>query len=332
MAPNNQQNSKAQIFQSFQQILTEKKKIESKVATKEEEAEKEKNKQILEKAANYTVDSIVKGLADLQLDFGGIINQLSEKLNAESLKLEELQKAIEIERQHLQELQKIRIVADSLHILTLEHEEKLSALEQNSALRLEALEKDMATKRKLWEKEQQEYQAAVEEQNQILMRERQEEVSDYQYEIERERKIEMDEYEETRRKLERELQESNREKDKNWQERENYLAANQAEFEENSQKAAGFEEELKQAYTKAKEDAIKSAEREAKVKTDLVAKEWESTKRGYELQVQSLEETVQRQTEQVADISAQLQEVMRQAQELAMRAFASSNNASQTNK
>ena len=156
MAPNNQQNSKAKIFQSFQQILTEKKKIESKVATKEEEAEKEKNKQILDKAANYTVDSIVKGLADLQLDFGGIINQLSEKLNAESLKLEELQKAIEIESQHLQELQKIRIVADSLHILTQEYEEKLSALEQNSALRLEALEKDMATKRKLWEKEQQE--------------------------------------------------------------------------------------------------------------------------------------------------------------------------------
>lgn len=332
MAPNNQQNSKAKIFQSFQQILTEKKKIESKVATKEEEAEKEKNKQILDKAANYTVDSIVKGLADLQLDFGGIINQLSEKLNAESLKLEELQKAIEIESQHLQELQKIRIVADSLHILTQEYEEKLSALEQNSALRLEALEKDMATKRKLWEKEQEEYQAAVEEQNQILTRERQEEASDYQYEIERERKIEMDEYEETRRKLERQLQESNREKDKNWQERENYLVAKQAEFEENSQKAAGFEEELKLAYIKAKEEAIKSAEREAKVKTDLVAKEWESTKRGYELQIQSLEDTIQRQMEQIGDISAQLQEVMRQAQELAMRAFASSNNASQTNK
>ena len=163
MAANNQPNSKAKIWQSFQQILTEKKKIESKVATKEEEAEKAKNQQILDRSANYTVDSIVKGLADLQLDFGSIINQLSEKLNAESLKLEELQKAIEIETQHLQELQKIRVVADSLHILTQEHEEKLNALEKNAALRLEALEKEMATKHKLWEKERQEYEAAVEE-------------------------------------------------------------------------------------------------------------------------------------------------------------------------
>lgn len=331
MAANNQPNSKAKIWQSFQQILTEKKKIESKVATKEEEAEKEKNKQILDRSANYTVDSIVKGLADLQLDFGSIINQLSEKLNAESLKLEELQKAIEIETQHLQELQKIRVVADSLHILTQEHEEKLNTLEKNAALRLEALEKEMATKRKLWEKERQEYEAAVEEKNQLLTRERQEEASDYQYEIERERKVEMDEYEEMRRKLERELQESNRDKDKNWQERENYLAANQAKFEENRQKVAGFEEELKQAYIKAKEEAIKDAEREAKVKADLVAKEWESTKRGYELQAQALEDNIQRQTEQIADISAQLQGAMRQAQELAMRAFASSNNSPPTN-
>jgi hypothetical protein len=329
MALNNLQNSKAKILQSFQQIIAEKKKIESKVATKEEEAEKEKNKEILERAGGYTVDSIVKGLADLQLDFGGIIHQLSEKLNAESLKLEELQKAIEIETQQLEELQKIRVVADSLHILTQEHQEKLNAIEQNAALQLEALEKEIASQRKLWEKEQQEYEATVEEQNQLLTKERQEEAEDYQYEIQRERKIEMDDYEETRRKLERELQASNREKEKNWQERETYLAENQADFEEKREKAAGIEEELKQAYIKAKEDAIKDAEREAKVKTDLVAKEWEGSKRGYELQIQSLEETIQRQTEQIADISAQLQAVMRQAQELAMRAFASSNNSSQ---
>ena len=331
MASNNPANSKAKILQSFQQILAENKKIESKVATKEEEAEKEKNQEILERAADCTVDSIVKGLADLQLDFGGIVNQLSEKLNAESLKLEELQKAIEIETQQLQQLQKVRVVADALHILTQEHQEKLNAIEQNAALGLEALEKEMAATHKLWEREQQEYEAIAEEQGQILTRQRQEEASDYQYEIERLRKVEMDEYQETRRNLERELQLKNREKDKNWQERESYLTENQAEFEENRQKAAGFEEELKQAYTKAKEEAIKDAERDAKVKADLVAKEWEGSKRGYELQIQSLEETIQRQTEQIASISAQLQEVMRQAQELAMKAFASNSNGSQSN-
>ncbi|PLZ88822.1 hypothetical protein CI594_20065, partial [Fischerella thermalis CCMEE 5196] len=66
-------DSKQQLLQAFQQILADKKKLESKIATKQEEAEKAKNKQILEVASTYTVDSIIKGLADLQLEFGGIV-------------------------------------------------------------------------------------------------------------------------------------------------------------------------------------------------------------------------------------------------------------------
>jgi hypothetical protein len=63
-------DSKEQIFKAFGQILTDRKKIDSKIATKEEQAEKEKNKQLLEVASTYTSDSIVKGLADLQLKNG----------------------------------------------------------------------------------------------------------------------------------------------------------------------------------------------------------------------------------------------------------------------
>ncbi len=52
---------------AFKRIIAERKKLELKIATRQEEAEKEKNKQILVTASTYTVDSIVKGLADLQL-------------------------------------------------------------------------------------------------------------------------------------------------------------------------------------------------------------------------------------------------------------------------
>jgi len=314
-------DSKAKILQSFQQILADKKKIASKVATKEEEAEKAKNKQLLEVAATYTIDSIVKGLADLQLDFGSIINGVTEKLGTESSKLEELKRALEIETQRLQELQQIRIVADALHILTQEHQEKLTALEQNAANQREILEKDTTQKRKAWQKEQQDFDVFIAEQTALITKERQREAADYEYELERNRKVETDEYEEFKRKLERELQESTREKEKKWVEREKYLVDNQTQFEENQKKAAGFEEELKQAYIKAKEEGIQEVTREAKVKADLFEKEWESAKQGYELKVQSLEQTITRQTEQIADLSAQLQATMTQAQELAMKAF-----------
>jgi hypothetical protein len=316
-------DSKTKILQSFQQILAERKKMASKVETKEEEAEKAKNKELLEVASTYTIDTIVKGLADLQLDFGTIINGLSDKLNTESSKLDELRKAIAIETEHRQELQQIRIVADALHILTQEHQEKLHTLEENATQQREIIAKDTLEKRKAWQKEQADFETALQEENTLITNTRQKEEADYQYTLERQRKIEVDNYEEAKRKLERELQESTREKEKNWVDREKILTDHQAEFAENQKKAETFEEELKQAYTKAKEEAIQEVTREAKVKADLFEKEWESSKQGYELRVQSLEQTIEKQSQHIAEISAQLQATMKQAQDLAMKAFSS---------
>ncbi len=320
-------DNKAKIFAAFGQILSERKKIDSKIATKEQEAEKEKNKQVLLVAATYTVDSIVKGLADLQLDFGTIVNGLSEKLTKETAKLDELKRAIEAQQQQWQELQQIRIVADALHLLTQEHQEKLKVLEQESARHREALEKDQAEKRKIWQKEQAEYEILVQEQTQLATKERQGEAADYQYETERLRKLEMDDYEERKRNQERELQELNQTKDKQWKEREKFLNSQQKLFTENQAKVEAFPKELEEAIKKAREEAIKETLQEAKVKADLFDKEWEASKQGYEFKIQSLEATIQKQNEQINELATQLQSAVKQAQDLAMRAFSSSANA-----
>lgn len=325
-------DSKEQIFKAFQQILTDRKTLDSKIATREEEAEKEKNKQLLEVASTYTIDSIVKGLADLQLEFGGIVNGLSEKLESESSKLDELKRAITIETQHLRELQQIRVVADALHLITQEHQETLKTLEQNSVNQREALEKDTIEKHKAWEKEQEEFASAIQEQNELLRKERQRQEADYHYELERQRKVETDEYEELKRNQERDLQEANQEKEKQWSEREKIITDRQPLLEEYGKKVEGFPTELDEAMKKAREEAIKEVHQDAKVKADLIEKEWESTKQGYEFKVQSLQETLQKQTEQIEHLSTQLQEALKQSQSLAMRAFDTSSNSNSQNK
>lgn len=314
-------DSKAKIFQAFNQVLTEQKKIASTVVTKEEEAEKAKNQEILATVANYTNDTIVKGLADLQLDFGNIIHQLTEKLASETTKLDTLKRAREIESQRLQEIQKIRIVADALYILRGEHQENLKNLEQTATAQQETLQQDIAEKRKFWEKEQAEFAATVREQTERLTQERQRREADYIYELERLRKIETDEYEEHRRTQERDLQTANQVKEKNWTEREQILTQNQALFEEYRQKIEAFPKQLEELTKKLRTEAIEDANREAKIKADLFEKEWQGTKQGYELKVQALEQTIQRQTEQITDLSTQLQAALKQAQDLAMRAF-----------
>ncbi len=319
-------NSKEQIFKAFGQILTDRKKFESKIATKEEEAEKKKNKQLLELASTYTIDSIVKGLANLQLEFGSIVNNLTEKLATEASKLDELRKAITIETQYLQELQQIRVVVDAQHILTQEHQENLQSLEQNSTNQREALEKDITEKHKFWEKEQAEFESAIQEQNELLIKERQRNEANHQYELERKHKIESDEYEELKRTQERELQEKNQEKEKQWTERTRILADRQPLFNEYQQKMDACPHELEDAVKKAREEAIKEVYQDAKVKADLLEKEWESTKQGYEFKIQSLDQTVQKQIEQIENLSVQLQAALNQSQALAMRAFENSSN------
>jgi hypothetical protein len=76
-------DSKTQILAELDRILAQQNRPGSKVATKEEEAQLAKNKQIVVTAAGYTVDTIVKGMADLQLEFGGIISGLSDRLTIE---------------------------------------------------------------------------------------------------------------------------------------------------------------------------------------------------------------------------------------------------------
>jgi hypothetical protein len=319
-------DGKAKILEDFQKILAERQKIESRVATKEEEAEKEQNKLVVAAASQYTVDSIVRGLADLQLEFGGVVNGLSTRLTTETTKLDELKKAIAVETRHLDELKQTRVVADALHILTQEHQENLRLLEERLQRDRESLEKDLTETRKTWQREQEEFDIALNESNEVLSRERQRQEADYEYEIVRSRKIATDEFEETKRQIEQEIQQTSQVKEKQWTERERILSDNQTLLTEYQNKIATIPTELDEAIKKSREEGIREANQEAKVKADLFDKEWDSSKQGYDLQIQALEAKIQRQTEQITEISTQLQTTLRQSQELAMRAFQTSSN------
>lgn len=318
--------SKNQILAAFRQLLAQQQQIESRVATKEEEAEKETNQQLLEVAATYTVDSIVNGMAALQLNFGSAIGELSGRLATEAERLDELRRAIAVAKNNLEQQRKVRLVADALYILRQEHQEQLTTFTQRAEQQQEAIEKEMAQTHKWWEKEQAEFTARVAEMAQLQLKQREKKAEDRQYAVERDRKIEMDEYEEEKRLQERTLQNSNREKEKQWAEREQILSDNREEFEANQQRVEGFEEELKKAENDARGEAIKAAEREAKVKSDLFEKEWEASEQGYLLQITSLEAVIERQAIQIEELTAQLQAATNQAQQLAMRAFQSSSN------
>ena len=317
----NIRDDKDTISASFNQLLNQYLKSEFKIATKEEEAEKNKNQQLLNRTLDYTVDNIINGMASLQLSFGSIVNELANDLTNESNKLDELKKAIAVEKGHLEQLDQVRLVADALHILNQEHQEKIATLKAKTAREKEAIGKEIAQNRKHWKKEQEGFETRLQEARELLIKQREEEQADYQYELERQRTIEHDESEESKRSQQRELTKKEAENNQDWAEREKYLADNKKEFLKNKEQIDGFEAKLKEECNKARGNAIKEAEGKHKVEAELQEKEWFANQQGYELKIESLTTVIERQTQQIAEITAQLQEANTQAQNLAMQAF-----------
>lgn len=328
MAQKNTLDNKTQILKSFQELLDRRKAASQLVSTKEETAEKQKDKEIIEIASTYTVSSIVKGLADLQLDFGNTIDTVTEKLAKELTKLDELQRAILVETKQLEELQNARIAADALDILEHENKEKQKEFQTESEETSKRLETEINERKIAWQKEQKEYEQVTQEKQVTLTKNRSREEEDYKYEIERQRKVEANSYEERKRKLERDLAEKTQEKGKNWQEREKVLAENQPKFEEYKAKLLTMPEEQEKAVKKAREEAIKETYEAEQVKANLLEKENTTNNEVYELKIKSLEKTIDQHITQINQLTEQLQVAISQAQELTMKAVQQTNKTS----
>lgn len=314
-------NTREEIVTAFGQLWSQYETSRSKIATKEEEAEKQQHQELMVKTAEYTVDNIVSEMASLRLNFGNSIDRLTSELTTESSKLDELRKAIAVAQEQLQRLNQVRLVADALHILKQEHQGKIAELQDNTARVKANITQEIAETKQEWTTEQEEFALKIQEAAELLNLERELAEADYQYELERQRTIEQDEYEAEQRLQKTELSELEQAKNEDWTVRERELKAQQAEFSQNQSQIAGFEAQLQEEYNQAKVKAIKEADSKYKVAAELQNKEWSAIQQGYELKIASLTTVVDNQTVQITEIMSQLQEANLQGQNLAIQAF-----------
>lgn len=315
------QNNTKNLQQQFAQLRQDHTIQKGLFQTRSDKFEQLKNRELLTKASEYTVDAIVKGAADLQLDVSSAIAELETKLADEAEKLENLTTAITVAKAEEAELHRIRIAADALSILQQENKDKLQKLaEQDQELRL-SLEKEQTEKRRLWEKEDTEFETTQAQEAADLAKERELAEADFRYTQERDRKEEADDQAEADRNQERQLQDRRLQLEKDWKTREDKLTAEEKKYQESKEKVEAFPEELEAAIKKAREESIREATNEAKVKNDLLERDWEASKQQYELQLESLEAAIEAAQAEVAELQAQQQRTAEQTQTLAARAF-----------
>ncbi|OGF66667.1 MAG: hypothetical protein A2Y62_21370 [Candidatus Fischerbacteria bacterium RBG_13_37_8] len=264
----------------------------------------------VEKASQYTVEYVIKSLAELNVSINKALADLSDKLAQEAGKLTELRKAIEIETKNLKEIHQIDNSAHALKaLLKAQNEEKA------------AFEIAMEIKHKEWEDEQKKHDLELKERNLLLKKEREREQEDYDYNLALSRKKESDAYEEKKNSLDKELEAKKITFEKEASERLSAITQKETEYNELKQKVTLFPQELEETVKKGTQTATDKIKNDYEVKIQLMLKEIEGERKLFELKIASLNEQVTKQAAQIEALNHQLNNSNKQVQDIAVKAI-----------
>lgn len=330
-----EKNTKAEILTAFDELLKEKKALELQLMQGVSEKQskpglngKSSEPGVMTSQEQHKMDYILEGLSRLQLNFGGAVSGLSEKLTLEAFKLQEVRQAVASEVQDLETLHGLQVTESSLDALIQQYGESYKAFNAELSQRREVVEQESTQAKKIWAKEQEEHRRFSKERNEILNKTRQRDAKEYTYNLTLQRKLAGGEYEQEKKALYQELEEFQQAQEKQCAEREKAIVEREKHFEDLRVKVEAFPKDLEAALKRAKEEGKGIAHYQAKVKADLYAKDVEGSKRFYELRVQSLQETIQNQEARIQNLSKQLDSALKQVQDLAVKAIEGASNVS----
>ncbi len=317
------------ILKEFEKLRADYQSVSQKVATKQEIAARQKDKDLVQQASTYTHDSIFQFLAQLQSSFGQSIEDLTQKMTSEVEKLAHIQQAIQVEKQRLTNLCHTQIAAEALNILQQEHQKTLTVTAEEHSQKIEVLEKEISQQRDIWQKQQQDYDIQTKKQHTEQEKNRQLSEEEHDYKRNWQHTENSDDYGKRQRALERQLEEEQRIKDKDWAERKRFLDKEQENLLEYTTKIESIPKEIEEAVKQNRESAIKETIKDEENKSKLLEKERESKHQGFELKLESLNQTVTEQKTRISQLSEQMQAASLQIQQLAMTAVSSTGQSKQ---
>ncbi len=330
-------NTKNEILAMYEVLLQEKEGLEAKVRQLQKEktaapikAAVPASREAPEKKPPVlpsTLGGIIETLSTLRPGFGDAVSELSAQLISEASKLQELRNNVEAEIQQLEALHGLKVQDETLGQLIQQYLEKSTEFEGKEQERRENFGREMAEKKSAWQKEQTEHARIIKERDDTTKKKEQRETAEYSYALELRRDLEIDRYQQEREQLEKALKDFEARKKTEWTEREKEIAAQEVEFNTIRTQVEKFPKEQEAAVKKSRDEGAKAAQHQAKVHADLRAKEAEGEQRISELKIESLEENIQKQREQIHSLSTQLDAVVKQSQTLAMKAIEGTSSA-----
>ncbi|MCH2045166.1 MAG: hypothetical protein MK212_13710 [Saprospiraceae bacterium] len=314
--------SKDEIKAAFKRLLNTRLQNKDRIATKEELAQVEENKKLVEEAAKHTPQNIIETQGALRLQFGETVSSLKDTLTSELGKLSNLQSAIKVQNDNLKRSTDTKVAANALYILKLEQEQKEAKLDEEHAEDIKNLNESIEEARKEWEEEQADFEAEQKERREGLEKTRTTEMEEYKYRLDRKYQIEEDQYEERKKMLLRQLDEELGNKEKNWADREKELEQRAEEFNKQKNRVDNFDAELKEKVEKAREKTMKETSRDCSEEMQQYEQEISASTKRSQARIDNLRRIIEEQKSSIQAAEGELKEVSSELRTLSKEGIA----------
>ena len=332
----NSKSTKAEILAAYKDIEKQKKALESELkssktalsSSKMVNSASSKNlPQSSQQNSRQDIHNTIILLTQIKSGFGGAVSNLSEHLIVQATQLEEVRQNIALEKIELKELHELEKIEESTidnliqqyQINSQKFAEELERLQEDSRQEIETLNR-------AWAKEQESHNRLVKTRNEEHRKAQQREREEYEYNLDLARDLDEEKYNEVKATQQAELELNRQTLEQQWSEKEATIALLEREYAEAKEKVVAFEEQLRSKIKQAKEEGKGIGAYQAKVKTDLRAREIAGETKNYELRVESLEHTIRHQASRISKLAEQLDASLQQVQNLAVKAIEGSSN------
>lgn len=314
-------NTKKEMLDAYNRLLKqlkEKRRAEMKPAETAAEKKKAEAKAV---AGSLSTEGIGKQIGVLKSEIGKALNDLADRLETEMSKYTQVKKAVEDAEAELAEIYEIENSASSLAALLEAQKQKREEYETEMQTTREQFKSEISTQREAWKNEKTQHEAMMKEYNDAEKKKREREKEEFKYQFERDKQLTLEQFEHDKAKLERETQLKREEMEADLTEREKAVTAAEAELQQLREKVERAPGELENSVSEAVKTTTERLERDGKTSIELLQKEFAGERNVLNSRIESLQETVQKQAEQIAKFSQQLEHSYRQVQDIAVKAI-----------
>jgi chromosome segregation ATPase len=256
---------------------------------------------ILEAVKGLKPEDVVNQIGELQMKLQGTLAGLSAAIAGKIEQMQKVDEAIIIKAQELRELHDIDAMATTIEDMARQQSEKSETWNKSVEDQRAAWKEEQAERMKKWQREQEEYEYAL---TQTLKKKK-------------------DEIDAAISQAQR--AESNRQQDlaKQWQIREDAIAAKEKEIVDLNNEVAGFDERIKSEVTRAEKITENSIKRHFEHQMELLNKDAEAKEKLYDSEMRSLRSTIDGLQKEMNKLQTALEAARMDAKEVTSKALES---------